>query len=155
MTDDSQGFTFIAGKWQEIFDYSTRISSMPLEQKIEELKTLKRRKQDLNEEISGLDVKVIILQSEPDVAEYRATRDQVAMALLNNLKEKEGISYREFIESGESRDSSYLAVILNKMVWLRRANLIDFGDGRHFPNDDDKIKLTERGRTVQYIQEGR
>ncbi len=127
-------------------NYFKRVSQLPLIKKIGELERLEIVKKGLEQEISGIDIKILSIQNITDVAEYRAINDEYAMAFLQELREKGASSTCKLMES---YDVVTKIPIFRYMDMLKTAKLIEM---KIDPSNksDQIIRVTERGKEVQY-----
>jgi hypothetical protein len=121
---------------------------MPLEDRLGELKKLRNIKRGFERKLNVIDIRTLLLENMPDVAEYKVKTDKLAASLLEHLKEKGDTPYRELQISDE-----YFPVFIHYLNLFRTAQLIEMSPDLSFPGEMDSIiKLTERGRNLQYAE---
>ncbi|HDK41813.1 MAG TPA: hypothetical protein ENG87_00420 [Candidatus Pacearchaeota archaeon] len=85
MTDDKSTLPNIL-KWAS--EVSKGYLKMSLSEKLEELKKLKSVRSGLEEELKNAELKIMVLDGFHDVKDYKVKKDEVAVALLSEIKEK-------------------------------------------------------------------
>lgn len=124
-------------------------SQMPLEDRLGELDKLRNIKRGFKRKLDVIDTRTLLLENMPDVAEYKVKTDKLAVSLLEHLKEKGDTPYRELQISDE-----YFPVFFHYLHLFRTAQLIELSPDLSFPEGMDSIiKLTERGRSLQYAEQ--
>ena len=123
---------------------------MSLQEKIGKLSELKGKRKELEGRLEYIDIHLLCLENMPDVAECRIVKDEIARSFLDYLKEKGDrfISTHEFLSDFSSDFISNLSS--HYFGLLRTAQLITLGEADSKNPGDFMIKLTERGRTLQY-----
>ncbi|HKZ33722.1 MAG TPA: hypothetical protein VJ142_00590 [Candidatus Nanoarchaeia archaeon] len=122
----------------------TPYMQMPLQDKLRRLNEFKNQKSELEKKLSDLGAHIFILETMPDVAEQQVKNDEVALALLKELRGKKEISYNNLVNG---QDNTYQMIISHYLFLLQRAMLVELN--RDPDSSADKIiKLTERGRTI-------
>jgi len=122
-------------------------SHMSLDNRMEELRRLKQRKKAFERATDVTDTRIMLLEFMPDVAEERVKRDKLAMGLLQELRTIGDISYREL----DSRLKLPSIVLFTYLHRLETAQLVEMP--RDMSYSTEIIKLTERGRTLQYAEQ--
>ncbi|MDP3992076.1 MAG: hypothetical protein Q8P79_01040 [Nanoarchaeota archaeon] len=148
MAETGGNFKNIIGRYGAVNAYLKQISKMPLEDRLDELAKLKQRRKGFERGLDIIGTRILLLEHMPDIAVERVKRDEISMRLLQDLREKGDISYRDLTRS---RDISYSAVVYNRLHLLKTAELIEMPADPNF-SWDNIIKLTERGRSLQYAE---
>ena len=124
--------------------------NMPLPERMSALSRLKDKKRELEKGLKNTDFHIMALELMPDVAEQRVLDDKLALAFLSELRVRGDIAYRTFVDG---RPKYYKSLTTRYLFLLHRAKLVELPSDPTFPNGmDNIIKLTERGRTLQYAE---
>lgn len=141
------------GWLKEIKEEYNQLSRMPLSKRLNELKRLDQEKSGLEERLKVTKARIRLLERMPDVAEYRIVRDEIAMVLIEKLKERGDIAYRDLEKRLGIRDP-YTIMVIHYLELLKTAGLVEMSPDPTFPGGMDPIiKLTERGKTLQYVKQ--
>ena len=134
---------------EKIAAINREYSEMPLEERLEELRRLRNRKEGLKRVLNATTIRIDTLEYMPDIAVERVKTDEIAISLLQDLRKRGDVSYRDLTKPFGS--NPYLPIVYNRLHLLSTAELIEMqvDPTCHW---DNIIKLTERGRNLQYVE---
>jgi hypothetical protein len=134
---------------EELREYFQQISKLPPAEVIEELKRLENTKKGLEKKISNIGVQIALIKTLENVAEYRVIDNEVAIALLFELKGRGETSY---IDLTDSFDEPTKIATIHYIDILKTAKLIEMETD---PSNklDHIIRVTKKGMSITYIEE--
>ena len=129
--------------YEEMRRINDKYSNMPLVDRLKELENLRNRKNRLELVLRTTETEIQILEHMLDIAEQTVLNDKVALSILGHLKS--GTPYANLLK----RD--YGSIIFSRLRLLEVAQLIEVD--RKSDTKYPAIKVTERGRNLQYAEQ--
>lgn len=121
-----------------------RFSQMSLEEKLKELERLGQEEKELEGNLGVIHASKFHLENMQDVKEYRIKKDKFAVDLMKIFKAEGEVPYRRLYQGLHVKPDDMLLI---SYLWkLKNADLVEF---EYMPNNEEIIKLTEKGKTFQ------